>query len=122
VGAHMSGLPLNAQLLALGGRLERTGRTAAVYRFYALPGGPPQRPGLVRVGDGGCAIELEIWSLPEARVGAFLRPIAAPWGLARVTLPDGSDVPGFLCESHAVSAARDITQLGGWRNYLKSLA
>src|SRR5262249_6991276 len=49
VGAHMNGLPLNGQLLALGGRLERTGRTAPLYRFYALPGGPPQRPGLLQV-------------------------------------------------------------------------
>ena len=53
VGAHMSGLPLNGQLTALGGRLERSGRTAPVYRFYALPGGPPRRPGLVRVATGG---------------------------------------------------------------------
>ena len=48
VGAHMSGLPLNIQLTELGGRLEKAGRTAPVYRFYALPGGPPRRPGMVR--------------------------------------------------------------------------
>ena len=125
VGAHMSGLPLNGQLVQLGGRLESVGKTAPVYRFYALPGGPPHRPGMLRVADGpeggGGAIELELWSLPTESVGAFLRQIPAPLGLGTVTMADGSDVAGFLCESHATRDARDITALGGWRAYLKSL-
>jgi allophanate hydrolase len=121
IGAHMSGLPLNGQLTALGGRLESVGRTAPVYRFYALPGGPPHRPGLVRVAENGGAIELEVWSLPTAEVGAFLRQIPPPLALGTVTLADGSGVTGFLCESHAVAGARDITGLGGWRAYLKTL-
>jgi allophanate hydrolase len=124
VGAHMSGLPLNGQLTQLGGRLEGAGRTAPVYRFYALPGGPPHRPGLVRVADGagGGAIDLEVWSLPAGKVGAFLRQVPAPLGLGTVTLADGSAVTGFLCEGHATAGARDITALGGWRAYLESLA
>jgi len=121
VGAHMSGLPLNGQLTELGGRLESAGRTAPVYRFYALPGGPPRRPGMVRVAEGGGAVELEVWSLPAAAVGSFLRKIPAPLGLGTVTLADGSGVPGFLCESHATTGAEDITSLGGWRAYLKTL-
>ena len=122
VGAHMSGLPLNRQLTELGGRLESVGKTAPVYRFYALSGGPPARPGLVRVDKEGGAIELEVWSLPTAAVGAFARQIPAPLGLGTVTLADGSGVLGFLCESYATQSARDITALGGWRAYLKSLA
>jgi allophanate hydrolase len=31
-------------------------------------------------------------------------------------------VLGFLCEGYAAEGARDITALGGWRAYLKSLA
>lgn len=122
VGAHMSGLPLNGQLVELGGRLESAGSTGPFYRFYALPDGPPQRPGLLRVAEGGAAIELEVWSLPTAAVGAFIRKIPAPLGLGTVSLADGSAVTGFLCESHAIAGARDITALGGWRAYLKSLA
>jgi allophanate hydrolase len=121
VGAHMSGLPLNGQLIELGGRMESKASTAPLYRFYALPGGPPHRPGLVRVGKDGAAIELEVWSLPTAQVGAFLRKIPAPLGLGTVTLADGSDVTGFLCESHGIASAHDITPLGGWRAYLKTL-
>jgi allophanate hydrolase len=121
VGAHMSGLPLNGQLTELGGRLEQAGKTAPLYRFYALPGGPPRRPGMVRVARDGGAIELEVWSLPTGEVGRFLRKIPAPLGLGTVTLADGSGVPGFLCESHATDGAEDITSLGGWRAYLKTL-
>ncbi len=122
VGAHMSGLPLNVQLTELDGRLERAAVSAPVYRLYALAGGPPQRPGMVRVTEGGGAVELEIWSLPTAAVGTFIGKIPAPLGIGTVALGDGSSVLGFLCESHATAGAHDITALGGWRAYLKSLA
>jgi allophanate hydrolase len=121
VGAHMSGLPLNGQLTELGGRQESANRTAPLYRFYALPGDPPARPGLLRVAMGGAAIELEVWSLPAATVGTFARRIPAPLGLGSVELEDGSTVLGFLCESYATEGARDITALAGWRAYLKSI-
>ncbi len=122
VGAHMSGLPLSHQLHALDGRKEAAGTTAPLYRFYALPGGPPYRPGMLRVATGGASIELEVWSLPAAKVGAFMRQIPAPLGIGTVTLADGSEVLGFLCEGYAIEGARDITDLGGWRAYLETLA
>ena len=36
-------------------------------------------------------------------------------------LDDGRFVHGFLCESHALAGARDISHFGGWRAYLASL-
>ena len=51
-GAHMRGLPLNHQLVDRGARFVRATRTALRYRLYALPGGPPARPGMVRVRFG----------------------------------------------------------------------
>jgi allophanate hydrolase len=122
VGAHMSGLPLNHQLTDLYARLERATETAPVYRLYALPGGPPQRPGLVRVNQGGAAIHLEIWQLPHHRLGEFVAQIPAPLGIGTIELADGSTVQGFVCESYATASARDITSFGGWRAYLKSLS
>jgi allophanate hydrolase len=70
---------------------------------------------------GGAAIKLEVWSLPATTVGAFARRIPAPLGLGSVALEDGSTVLGFVCESYATDGARDITALGGWRAYLKSI-
>ena len=65
VGAHLSGEPLNGQLVALGARLLETARTAPTYRLYALPT-EPAKPGLVGGGpDAGRGIEVEIWELAD---------------------------------------------------------
>ncbi len=119
-GAHMQGLPLNHQLTSRGGYLLQHTRTAAQYRFYALPGGPPHRPGLVRVERDGVNIEVEVWALPVAEWGSFMAGIPAPLCLGQVRLEDASSVTGFLCEGQATLAARDISGFGGWRAYLGS--
>lgn len=114
-GAHLSGLPLNHQLADRGGQLIRVTCTAPRYRLYALPGGPPERPGLIRQTQGGACIEVEVWSLPLDEVGGFLAGIPAPLGLGSVELADGSWEKGFICEGHAIAGAQDITHKGGWR-------
>jgi allophanate hydrolase len=116
-GAHMQGLPLNHQLTCRGGILVSCTRTAPVYQLYALPGGPPHRPGLVRVATGGASIELEVWSVPAALFGSFVSGIPAPLGIGKVELENGTQVPGFVCESYVTSTAIDITSLGSWRRY-----
>jgi len=119
-GAHMEGLALNPELRRIGASLLERTRTAPHYRLYALPGGPPRRPGLVRVERDGAAIEVELWSLSAAAFGAFVAQIPAPLGIGKVRLCDQRLVSGFLCESLAVHGALDITHLGGWREYLAS--
>ena len=119
-GAHLSGLPLNGQLTSRGGRLVAAVKSAPEYQFYALPGGPPYRPGMVRVTEGGGAIEMEIWELPAREFGAFVAGIPAPLGIGMVKLEDGGWVQGFVCEAAAAAGAEDITAFGGWRAYLAS--
>ncbi|WP_018388329.1 allophanate hydrolase [Ancylobacter sp. FA202] len=115
-GAHMAGLPLNGELTRRGGRFLRESRTCAAYQLFALPGGPPARPGLVRSSDGtGASIALEVWALPRAAFGDFLAGIPSPLAIGTVELEDGGVVKGFLCEPHGLSGARDITASGGWR-------
>lgn len=120
-GAHMTGLPLNSQLTERGAVLIERTRTAAAYRFYALTGGPPFRPGLVRVANGGASVEVEVWSIPTEHFGSFVAGIPSPLGIGKVELADGTQVSGFLCESHAIANAQDITHLGSWRAYIASL-
>lgn len=117
-GAHMQGLPLNPQLLTRNAWLVARTGTAPAYRLYALPGGPPHRPGLLRVAEGGSPIEVEVWRMPAEHFGSFIAGIPSPLGIGRIELADGSEVAGFLCEAHAVAQARDITSLGGWRRFL----
>jgi allophanate hydrolase len=121
-GAHLSGLPLNWQLTQRGAHLVRSVPSAPCYKLFALPGGPPQRPGMLRVDAGGAAIELEVWELPAREFGSFVAGIPAPLGIGMVTLQDGGQVQGFVCEAQATTQARDITHFGGWRAYLRSVA
>ena len=114
----MSGLPLNRELIDRDGRLLRRCRTAACYRLFVLPGGPPARPGLLRA-EPGRAIEVEVWELPVAAVGSFVDGIPAPLTIGTVELEDGEKVKGFLCEAQGTIGAEDITDLSGWRAYLK---
>ena len=120
-GAHMLGLPLNHQLTSRGGRFLQRTRTNPVYALYALSGGPPYRPGLIRVADGGAAIEVEVWSVPAVEFGSFVNGIGPPLTIGKVELQDGSRVSGFICEAYAAAGARDITSLGGWRGYLETV-
>ena len=121
-GAHLSGLPLNWQLTQRGARLVQTTHSAPCYKLFALPGGPPYRPGMLRVAEGGAAIELEVWELPAREFGSFVAGIPAPLGIGSIELADGSQVQGFVCEAYATSMAKDISHMGGWRAYLRSIA
>ncbi|MFD5543660.1 allophanate hydrolase, partial [Streptomyces sp. NPDC127079] len=117
LGAHLTGQPLNPQLLAQGAVLDRTTTTAPAYRLHALRTVPP-KPGLVHVGEGGAAIETEVWTLPAEGLGRLLASLPRPMTLGTVELADGTTAPGFLCEPGALTDAEDITRYGGWRNYL----
>ena len=119
VGAHLSGQPLNGQLTERGARLIRTTASAPGYRLYALPDTTPPKPGLVRApGFEGPGIELEVWAIPTREFGSFVAAVPAPLGIGSVELADGTTVKGFICEPFAVTGAREITDLGGWRAYL----
>ncbi len=118
-GARMAGLPLNHQLTDLGATFLRATRTAPDYRFYALAGGPPARPGLARApGPEAGSVAVEVWAVPRVAIGAFFAGIPAPLGLGRIALEDGSQVTGFLCETAGLDGAREITALGDWRTFL----
>jgi allophanate hydrolase len=121
VGAHLTGLPLNRELVELGAAFSREVETTADYRLFALTGSNPAKPGLLRVGDGaGAAIRAEVWTLDRAGFGAFVARIPAPLGVGALRLKDGGSVKGFLVEAEAVKTAEDISRFGGWRAYLKS--
>jgi allophanate hydrolase len=115
-GSHLSGEPLNRDLLALGASFRRGCKTARVYRMIVLPG-TPARPGLIQAGAGGAAIEGEVWSIPSAAVGAFLSTIASPLGIGTVLLEGGLPCLGFICEGEATAGAKDISSYGSWRTY-----
>jgi allophanate hydrolase len=119
VGAHLSGMALNHELITLGGIFVRAGETAPTYQLFALPGGPPKRPGLLRVADErGRAIAVEVWALPAIGFARFVSGIPAPLGIGTLQLADGTRPKGFLCEADATHNAQDISSYGGWRHFI----
>ncbi|MGA2893540.1 MAG: allophanate hydrolase [Xanthobacteraceae bacterium] len=121
VGAHLSGMPLNGELRAAGGRLLTSAKTAPHYRLFALPGTTPPKPGLLRVKNGaGTTVEVEVWSLPDASFGRFVAQVPPPMSIGTLELADGQGVKGFLVEAEAVEGARDISSFGGWRKFVGS--
>ena len=120
VGAHLTGQPLNWQLTSRRGHLLKTTHTQADYRLYALSNTTPPKPGLIRApGFQGPGIEVEVWALPEDEVGGFMENIPPPLTIGNIRLVGGECVKGFLVESAAIEQATEITEFGGWRNYLK---
>lgn len=116
VGAHLSGQPLNTELVSRGAVLVQETKTASAYRLFALDTVPP-KPGLVR-DAAGAAVAAEVWELPVARFGSFVASLPSPMAIGKVELADGTWVPGFTCERHALADAREITSYGGWRAYV----
>jgi allophanate hydrolase len=134
VGAHMSGLPLNWQLLERGARLVAATHTAKAYKLYSLTGTNPTRPGLIHVGAQHPAAEsiaVEVWELDARHLGSFMAYVKAPLAIGTVELADAaagaSSALGFVCEPRGVEPALnphalDITAHRGWRAFLASLA
>lgn len=121
VGAHLTGMPLNVQLQERNAIFVESSFTASNYRLYALPNTTPPKPGLIRSDAEGAQIIVELWDVPLQHFGSFVALIPAPLGIGTLSLHDGREVKGFICEGAAVNGATDITHMGGWRAYIKSL-
>ena len=50
--------------------------------------------------------------------GKFMKQIASPLGIGSVYLEDESFVYGFLCEADYIKDAKEISDLGSWREYI----
>lgn len=119
VGAHLRGEALNHQLTDLGATFSRSLKTAPLYRLYALEG-PLPKPGLIRIGpEEGRSFEVEVWQLPSEQFGAFVVQVPSPLCIGTVTLEDGSRELGFLCETIGTEGQKDISNLSGFREYLR---
>jgi allophanate hydrolase len=118
VGAHLSGQPLNHQLVSCGARLAARTTTSARYRLVALAESVPPKPGLERVSEDGASIEVEVWDVPAETFGSFVAAVPGPLAIGKLELADGTWVSGFVCEPVGLDGAEDITRFGGWRAYI----
>ncbi|MES2344013.1 MAG: allophanate hydrolase [Pseudomonadota bacterium] len=118
VGAHLAGMPLHWQLTSRDARLVNRTKTAPAYKLFAMTNTTPFKPALIHVGEGGGAIEVEVYELGVEAFGSFVVEVPAPLAIGTVTLEGGGSVKGFVAEPRAIVGAEDITALGGWRAYI----
>lgn len=118
-GAHLRGQPLNHELTRLGARFRGDVLTAARYRMVALPASPP-RPGIVCAGEGAALVG-ERWTISPAGLGHFIVGLPEAIAPGEIELADGSTAVGFPCDTAVAATAKDITEFGDWRAYLRHL-
>jgi hypothetical protein len=118
-GTLMRGLELNPNMIAAGGEFVREAITQPFYRLWTIE---DRYPAMLRVSSGGASIHLEIWRMPFAALGQIL--LREPPGLAigKIALADGTEVLGVLGEPYLCEGRLEITQWGGWRQYIASKA
>ncbi len=114
-GTLMRGLELNDNLLAVGATFVRETMTESTYRLFSIN---DIHPAMMRVKIGGVAIAVEVWAVPPAGLAQIL--LNEPPGLCigKVRLDDGSEILGVVGESICCENGKEITQYGGWRNYI----
>jgi allophanate hydrolase len=120
VGAHLAGMPLHWQLTSRDAKLVGSPRTAPAYKLYAMAETTPPKPALAHVGEGGSAIELEVYELAVEAFGSLVAEVPPPLAIGTLELEDGTQVKGFVAEPRAMTGATDITAHGGWRAYIAS--
>ncbi|KPC50245.1 allophanate hydrolase-related protein [Amantichitinum ursilacus] len=118
-GTLMRGLKLNPNMLAAGGRFVREDQTDAYYRIWSVN---DDHPGMMRVGEGGTSVALEIWELPMASFASLLLSEPAGLCIGKLQLRDGQQVLGVLAEPWRVEGQTEITRFGGWRAYVDQLS
>jgi gamma-glutamylcyclotransferase (GGCT)/AIG2-like uncharacterized protein YtfP len=117
-GTLMRGLELNPNLLAAGASFVREAKTAPVYRLWSIQ---DRHPAMIRFATGGTAVAVEVWSVPPGGVAAILLNEPPGLSIGKVRLADGAEVLGVLGEPALCEGQREITQHGGWREYIASL-
>jgi hypothetical protein len=115
-GTLMQGQPTNFILIAAGAAFVRDARTAPVYRLWNVVG---KHPAMLRAGQGGASIALELWELTPAQMITVLEKEPPGLVMGWVLLADGSSVLGVLAEPYLLAGCEEITHFGGWREYQK---
>ena len=114
-GTLMRGLELNPNLLAVNATFVGETTTKPAYRLWSIN---DRHPAMVRVKTGGVAVAVEIWSIPAAGVATILMQEPSGLSIGKVTLADDLEVLGVLGEPILCEGKKEITEFGGWRNYI----
>ncbi|MHC1739507.1 MAG: gamma-glutamylcyclotransferase [Anaerolineaceae bacterium] len=114
-GTLMRGLELNHNLLSFGAEFIRVSTTAPCYRLWSIN---DRYPAMIQDIVNGKSISVEIWRISAEGLLQLLEQEPAGLCLGKVKMEDGSQIPGILGEPYLTNGQREITNFGGWREYL----
>ncbi|MGP1387518.1 MAG: allophanate hydrolase-related protein [Thainema sp.] len=115
-GTLMRGLALNGNLLAVNATFLKEAKTEPAYRLWSIN---DVHPAMIRVPEGGVAIAVEVWSVPADGIAQVLLQEPPGLSIGKVKLEDGETVLGVIGEPTLCQDQKEITEYGGWRNYVE---
>lgn len=118
-GTLMRGFELNQSLVELGGQYVANARTAPLYRLWNVGN---LYPAMLRDIQRGAEISIELWEIPDNHLGDLIEKEPPGLTVGRIILENGRTVLGILAEPYITANCEEITQYGGWREYLLRLS
>ena len=116
-GTLMRGLELENNLKAVNAVFIKESQTEKAYRLYTID---DKYPAMVK-DEGGSAIDVELYEISKEGMEEVLSKEPEGLTIQEITLIDGSKVQGVVGLSFIIKDRKEITQYGGWRNYLASI-
>ncbi|MBI3949844.1 MAG: gamma-glutamylcyclotransferase [Acidobacteria bacterium] len=118
-GTLMRGLSLNKNLLDVGATFLYETKTTEHYRLWSIGN---KYPGMLKTAPSttGNPITVEVWELDAEGFLSVLEGEPPGLTVGRVELKDGTTAFGVLAEPWLVEGQREITDFGGWREYISS--
>lgn len=114
-GTLMSGFALNKNLLDLRAEFVSHTRTSPKYRIWSIQ---DEYPAMLRDEKEGEKIDVELWKLSQDALVLILMKEPPGLCLGKVELENGDFVLGVLGEPYVILAQKEITEFGGWRQYI----
>lgn len=117
-GTLMRGLPLEKNLLQVNAVFLREAQTEKAYRLWSINDNNPAMLRVDPADDKAVSVAVEVWEVPCAGLTQVLLGEPAGLSIGKVKLSDGEVVLGVIAEPELLRGMKEISQYGGWRNYL----
>ena len=114
-GTLMRGLELEGNLKQAGAIFLKESKTEKSYRLYSIN---DQYPAMIKVASGGNTVDVELYEISEEGLKDVLSKEPPGLTIKEITLIDGSLVQGVVGLEEITKGQKEITEHGGWRNYL----
>ena len=76
---------------------------------------------MLRSNQGGAKIHCELWAIPPEGLASVLWREPSGLTIGKIQLSDGLEVLGGIAEPWLCENRREITQYGGWREFVADL-